>query len=112
MSQVCRVVPLPVRNPNLREALFTLVDRVHNLVDVNNTQQQRGRNSTSRGVLLVFSICALADFVWALVDKRSLAEAVISAILGLFGTAIYLLIDRAAEKNDPDDPNWPQRMVP
>lgn len=60
----------------------------------------------------MFSLCALADFVWALLEKRSLAEATTSAVLGLFGTALYLLIFWAAEKNDPDDPNWPARFVP
>ena len=73
---------------------------------------QRGRGFTGRGVLLVFSLCALADFVWALLEKRSVAEAAISAVLGLFGTAWFLLIYWAAEKNNPDDPNWPARMVP
>ena len=58
------------------------------------------------------SLFALADFVWALLEKRSLDEAAISAVLGLFGTALYLLMYWAAEKNDPDDPNWPARMVP
>jgi hypothetical protein len=68
----------------------------------------------ARGVLLVFSLCALADFLWALLEKRSLAEAIISAVLGLFGTAWYLFMYWVAEKmkNDPDDPNWPARMVP
>lgn len=60
----------------------------------------------------MFSLCALVDFVWALLEKRSLAEAIISAVLGLFGTGWYLFIYWAAEKNDPDDPNWPARMVP
>ena len=79
--------------------------------DMSDTKPQRGRRFTGRGVLLVFSLCALADFVWALLEKRSLAEAAISAVLGLFGTALYLLMYRAADKNDPDDPNWPARMV-
>ena len=60
----------------------------------------------------MFSLCALADCVWALLEKRSLAEAGIRAILGLFGTAWYLLIYWTAEHNDPDDPNWPARLVP
>lgn len=60
----------------------------------------------------MFSLCALADFAWALLEKRSLAEAASSAILGLFGTAWYLLIFWAAEKNDSDYPNWPARLVP
>jgi hypothetical protein len=79
---------------------------------MSRTKAQRSRILRGRGVLLVFSVCALADFVWALFEKRSLAEAAISAVLGLFGTALYLFIYWAAEKNDPDDPNWPARMVP
>jgi hypothetical protein len=75
-------------------------------------KQQQGSRLSGRGVLLVFSLCALVDFVWAVLDKRSLAEAVVSAILGLLGTAFYLLIHWAAGKNDPDDPNWPARMTP
>jgi len=60
----------------------------------------------------VFSLCALFDFGWALFEKRSVVEATISAILGLFGTGFYLLIFWAAKDNDPDDPNWPARFVP
>jgi hypothetical protein len=60
----------------------------------------------------VFLIGALADFLWVVLEKRSLGEAAISAVLGLFGTALYLLVYWAADKNDPDDPNWPERMVP
>lgn len=74
--------------------------------------KQHRRSNTGGGVLLVFSLCALADFVWALLEARSLAEAAGSAILGLFGIAWYLLICWAAEHNDPDDPNWPARLVP
>jgi hypothetical protein len=83
------------------------------IFDMGDIKAKRARRFTGRGVLLVFSICALADFVWALLEKRSLAEAAISAVLGLFGTGLYLLMYWAADdKNDPDDPNWPARMVP
>jgi hypothetical protein len=67
---------------------------------------------TGTVVLLVFSIGALFDFGWAPLEKRSVVEATISAVLGLFGTGYYLLIFWAARKNDPDDPNWPARFVP
>ena len=69
-------------------------------------------NGASDGVLLAFSLCALFDFVWALLAKRSFAEAAISAVLGLFGTCFYLFLFWAAKDNDPDDPNWPARFVP
>ena len=62
-----------------------------------NTKAQRRRNITGM-TLIVFTLSALADFVWALLEERSLAEAAISAVLGLFGMAWYLLIYRAAEK--------------
>jgi hypothetical protein len=37
-------------------------------------------NGASGGVLLAFSLCALFDFVWTLLAKRSFAEAAISAV--------------------------------
>ncbi|HZP63818.1 MAG TPA: hypothetical protein VFB28_10425 [Terriglobales bacterium] len=79
---------------------------------MSDTTGNRRRSLTGRVVLLVFSVCALGDFVWALLQKRSLTEAVVSAVLGLFGTAFYLIMYWAAGKNDPDDPNWPARMAP
>lgn len=50
------------------------------------------RGSTTKVILLVFSLCALVDFVWSYVEKRSVAEGVISAALGLFGTAWYVYL--------------------
>ena len=78
---------------------------------MNDTKQQRGGFS-SRSVLLVFSLCALADFAWSMFAKRSFAESLISAILGLFGMSWYLLAMWASSQNDPDDPNEPARWVP
>ena len=79
----------------------------------NETKQQKGRTFSSRGVLLVFSLSALADFLWSLLNKRSIVESVISAVLGLFGTAWYLLlIIWAASRNDPNSPSEPARWVP
>jgi hypothetical protein len=80
---------------------------------MNDTKQQRsGRFITSRGILLVFSLSALADFLWSLLGRRSVVESVISAILGLFGTGWYLLAMWASSHNNPDDPNEPARWVP
>ena len=79
----------------------------------NETKQQRSRTFiSSRGVLLVFSLSALADFLWSLLDKRSIVESVISAVLSLFGTAWYLVIMWAAVHPDPDSPSEPARWVP
>jgi len=71
--------------------------------DMKDTKQQRGSFS-KRGVLLVFSLCALADFAWSMLDGRSAVESVISAILGLFGTVCYLLTIWASSHNDPNEP--------
>ena len=79
---------------------------------MNNTKQQRGRSFGDMGVVLVFSLCALADFGWSMFDGRSIAESLISAILGLVGTGCYLLATWASSHNDPDDPNEPARWVP
>ena len=62
--------------------------------------------------MLVFSLCALADFAWSIFDGRSIAESVISAILGLVGTGWYLLAMWASSHNNPDDPNELARWVP
>jgi hypothetical protein len=79
----------------------------------NETRQQRGRTFiSSRGVLLVFSLSALADFLWSLLGKHAVVESVISAVLGLFGTGWYLLIMWASSHNDAKNPNEPARWVP
>ena len=79
---------------------------------MNDTKQQRGRSFSSRGVVFVFSLCALADFAWSMFDGRSIAESVISAILGLVGMGWYVLAMWASSHNDPDDPNEPACWVP
>ena len=79
---------------------------------MNDTKQQRGYGFGKRGVLLVFSLCALPDFAWSMFDKHSFAESVVSAVLGLFGTGWYLLAMWASSQNNPDDPNEPARWVP
>ncbi len=77
-----------------------------------NDIRQRSRAFSSKGVVLVFSLCAFADFAWSLLRGRSVAESVGSAILGLVGTGWYLLAMRASSKNDSDDPSGPARLVP
>ena len=79
---------------------------------MSDTKLRRGRWLTGKVVLLVFSVCALLDFAWSMFGKRSLAESIISAGLGLFGTGWYLLAMWASSQNDPDDPNEPARWVP
>jgi hypothetical protein len=75
---------------------------------MNEEKQQRAGSFNSRNVLLVFSICALADFGWSMLDRRSVVESLISAILGLLGTGWYLLTMWASSLNNPNDPNEPQ----
>jgi hypothetical protein len=77
-----------------------------------DSQNQRSGVFTSRTVLLVFSICALADFIWSMLESRSVIESAISALFGLVGTAWYLLVIWASSRNDPNDPNEPARWVP
>ena len=55
----------------------------------------------SKAILLVFSLCAIVDFVWSYVRERSIAEGVTSAALGLFGTAWYVFLTRASWKGRP-----------
>jgi hypothetical protein len=95
----------------LCKRLVSPVDWVHNLLDINDTKQQGGRSFSSRGVVLVL-VVALADFAWSMFDGRSVAESLISAILGLVGTGWYLLAMCASSHNNPDDPNEPARWVP
>jgi hypothetical protein len=73
---------------------------------------QRSRTFGSRAVVLVFSLCALADFAWSILRGRSVVESAMSAVLGLFGTGWYLSAMWAASKNDSDDPSGPARLVP
>jgi hypothetical protein len=75
----------------------------------------KGRGST-KFILLIFSLCALGDFVWSYVRGRSIAEGVISAVLGLFGTAWYAFCflgsGKDNPKSDPDDRRELGRWVP
>jgi len=64
---------------------------LYNFLDVNETRQQRGGSVSSRGVLLEFSLSALADFACSTLNRRSIVESVISATLGFCGTGWYLL---------------------
>jgi len=64
-----------------------------------NDIRQRSGSFSSKGVVLVFSLCAFADFAWSMLDGRSVAESVSSAILGLVGTGWYLLTMRASSEN-------------
>ena len=76
-------------------------------------RRMRSRNS-AKAIVFIFSLGALADFVLSYSERRSIAEAVISAILGLFGTAWYafLFLSSENEKSSIDDPRVLGRWVP
>ena len=48
--------------------------------------------TSTKVILLVFSLCAVCDFVWGYVHERSIPAGVISVLGGLFGTAWYYLL--------------------
>jgi hypothetical protein len=77
-----------------------------------DAEHRRRQTISGRSVVLVFALCALADFVWSLLDRRSMMESATSAVLGLFGTAWYVIGFWASLQNDPDDPAEPARWVP
>jgi len=50
-------------------------------------------NTTSaRVILAAFLGCVLIDFIWGYIHERSVVAGVIAIVLGLFGTAWYLLV--------------------
>jgi hypothetical protein len=75
------------------------------------------RNS-AKAILLLFSLGALADFLLGYIERRSMAEGVISVVLGLFGTAWYAFLflgsgnDKAKSDRYSDDPRVLARWVP
>jgi hypothetical protein len=50
------------------------------------------RISTAKGVLLLFALCAVFDFLWGYFRGRSLPAGVISVVGGLFSTALFALL--------------------
>jgi hypothetical protein len=68
--------------------------------------------------LLIFSLCAIGDFVWSYVKGRSIAEGVVGAVIGLFGTAWHVFLflesrkDKVESDNSSDDPRQMGRWVP
>ena len=59
---------------------------------------------SGKAILLVFTLCAVADFVWGYIHERSVPAGVISVVGGLFGTAFYFLVFnwawKAKDRND------------
>ena len=47
---------------------------------------------TERGkiILVVFLVCGIGDFAWGYFNQRSIAEGLLWAFLGLFGTTLFV----------------------
>jgi len=68
---------------------------------------------SARAILLFFSLCALGDFVWGLIRGRSIVEGVISAALGLLGTAWFVFLFWLSTKDKPkSDPSSGEQRDP
>ena len=80
----------------------------------NAYEASHGSRKSAKAIVLTFLLCALADFVLTYIERRSIAEGVISVVLGLFGTAWYafLFLSSENEKSSIDDPRVLGRWVP
>jgi hypothetical protein len=47
-----------------------------------------------KGILVLFVLCGVADFVWGYVHGRSVLFGVVWVVLGIFGTAGYMFLFR------------------
>ena len=54
----------------------------------------------AKGILLIFLLCGVADFVWGYVHERSILTGVVWVVLGVFGTAGYLLLFRGQNSGE------------
>jgi hypothetical protein len=48
-------------------------------------------HSGAKGILLFFVLCGVVDFIWGYVQGRSMLAGVVWLVLGVFGTAGYVL---------------------
>jgi len=48
----------------------------------------------AKSILIIFLLCGVADFVWGYSHGRSILTGVVWMVLGVFGTAGYLLLFR------------------
>ena len=72
-----------------------------------------GSRNSAKVILLAFLLGALCDFVLVYVERRSVAEGVISAVLGLFGTAwLFLGSEKDTQTRSSDDPRELGQWVP
>jgi hypothetical protein len=53
---------------------------------------------TAGVIVLIFSLCAVADFILGYFRERTISAGVISVVGGLFGTAFFLLITQPRGK--------------
>ena len=60
-------------------------------------------------ILLFFVLCAISDFVWGYIKGRSISEALIRVIFGLFGTALIGLLAGMFRRRSEKESNTSQR---
>ena len=58
------------------------------------------RRNGAAVILLAFVVGGVFDLVWGYIHERSVVAGVVFIILGLFGTAWYLLLFGASRKDD------------
>jgi len=57
------------------------------------------RSSTAKGILLIFSLCAVFDFLLGYFRGRSFPAGVISVVGGLFSTALFVFFFMCGRKD-------------
>lgn len=67
-----------------------------------DTYSKKIRATSGKLILLMFSLCALGDSLWSYIERRSIAEAIMSAVFGLFGTACYVFLFLMLPKRRPN----------
>jgi len=56
------------------------------------------RTVTTKAIVLIFALCALCDFVWGYIHKRSVLAGVVWVVLGLPATALLGFLFGAVRK--------------
>jgi hypothetical protein len=55
---------------------------------------------SAKGIVIVFSLCAVSDFVWSYIRNPSIPLGLGSVLFGLFGTAFYVLVFSLGSRKD------------
>jgi hypothetical protein len=54
----------------------------------------------ARIILLAFILCGVLDFLWGYFHEHSIGEGLVGVVLGVFGTAWYLFLSGAWERDE------------